>query len=305
MIVAELDPPTLERCLRQDGLRVRTGPLVVNVRSALPAVREGIALHYAEHPVEPAEAFADFHVSVDHTRAMRDWRNRQVVFRFDDTEPMAPVAGAEGFATLEHGLSWCVSTHCHQYLMVRAAVLERGGRALILLGPPDSGRSTLCAGLVFGGGWRLLSGEVALIEPASGLAVPLPRPLSLANDSIAMLREFAPAAAFSHVGLEAVDGRAAYVRPPAEGVRRANERALPSWVVLPRYVPNGGAQPEPLSRARAFMALVDHACNYDLHGRNGFAAFAALIDRSACHSFTYSSLHDAVAVFDRIGRSDL
>jgi hypothetical protein len=43
-------------------------------------------------------------------------------------------------------------------------VLERGGRALLLPAPSGSGKSTLCAGLAFNG-WRLLSDELALLDP--------------------------------------------------------------------------------------------------------------------------------------------
>ena len=283
---------------------MRTGPVVVRIQSPLRAVRQGIALHYAQHPVESGEGFADFHVCVDRPLTVRRWFNHQAVFRLDGREPFAPLPGNLGFAALECGLDWCVSSHCHQYLIVRAAVLERGGRALILPAPPGSGKSTLCAGLVFGGGWRLLSDELALIDPASGQVVPLPRPVILKNDSINVMRAFAPAALFSEVVHETVKGRLAHVRPPTEGVLRADERVLPAWVVLPRYMPAAGAQLEPLSRARAFMTLVDNAFNYNVHGRGGFAAFADAIDRSDCYEFTYSSLHEAVAVFDKLARSD-
>ncbi len=95
---------------------------------------------------------------------------------------------------LEWGLNWCVSAHCHQYLIFHAAVIEKSGRALILPAPPGSGKSTLCAGLV-NRGWRLLSDELTLIDIASCGVVPLPRPVSLKNASIDVIRAYAPAAA--------------------------------------------------------------------------------------------------------------
>ncbi len=303
MIVEDLAPPALDRCLRQGGLRLRTGPVVTRIRSPLLAVRRGIALHYAQHTVEAAQGFADFHVSVERPHSLRRWIDKQVVFRFDGTVPFAPLPGDQGFAMLEWGLNWCVSSHCHQYLIVHAAVLERGGRALILPAPSGSGKSTLCAGLVFGGGWRLLSDELALIDPANGHLVPLPRPVSLKNESIDAIRGFTPAALFGEVVRETVKGRVAHVRPPAEAVLRADRSALPAWVVLPRYAAGAAAQWQPLSRARAFMTLVENAFNYNVHGRGGFAAFADVIDRSDCHEFSYSSLPEAVAAFDQLARN--
>lgn len=303
MIVEELAPPDLARCLQTAGLRIRTGPVVTNVRSSLLAVHRGIALHYAQHPIEPDNGFADFHVGVQRPRSLRRWVGKQVTFDFDGTQPFAPLPGDQGFALLEWGLNWSVSNHCHQYLIVHAAVLERGGRALILPAASGSGKSTLCAGLVFGGGWRLLSDELALIDPQTSLVFPLPRPVSLKNASIDVIGSFAPEVRFGDVVHETVKGRVAHARPPADAVDKAHLPALPAWVVLPRYETGATAQLEPLSRARAFMALVDNAFNYNVHARAGFAAFADLIDRCECHQFSYSSLPEAVTVFDNLART--
>lgn len=286
--------------MRSSGLRVRTGPVVACIRSKLPAVQRGIALHYAEHPLEADDGFADFHVGVDAPDNLRRWFGRQVVFRFDDTEPFAPLPHEQGFAMFEWGLNWCVANHCHQYLMMHAAVLERDGRALVLPAPSGSGKSTLCAALVYRGGWRLLSDEMALLDPASGHLLALPRPVSLKNASIDAIRAFAPAAVFGDEVLETNKGRVAHVCPPADGVAQASRPAVPTWVVLPGFAAGEATQLEPLSRARAFMALVDNAFNYEVHGRKGFAALAALIDRSRAFTFRYGNLADAVSAFDAL-----
>lgn len=286
--------------MASDGLRIRTGPFVVSVRSRLPTVQRGIGLHYADHLVDSGGGFVDFHVAVQGPASMRKWFAPQAIFRFDDTEPFAPLPNDQGFALFEWGLNWCIANHCHQYLIMHAAVLERNGRALLLPAPSGSGKSTLCAALVYGGGWRLLSDEMALLDPATGCLVPLPRPLSLKNASIDVIRAFAPTAEIGDEVLETNKGRVAHVRPPTESVTQAARPVLPAWVVLPQFAAGEPAQLETVSRARAFMALVDNAFNYEVQGRKGFFSLAEMIDRSRAFTFRYGDLAEAVNVFDAL-----
>lgn len=297
MIVADLDAAQLGRALvSRAGLRLRTGPVVTQLRSSLDAVRAGVALHYAQHPIVDEETFADFHVTVDRPSGPRRWLKAQVLFSLDGESPFTPLPGDQGLPMLEWGLNWCVSSHCHQYLTLHAAVVERNGRALILPAPPGSGKSTLCAGLVFSG-WRLLSDELALIEPRSGQLHGLARPISLKNASVEAIRAFAPQARLSPVVHETSKGSIAHVQPPRESVIQVDRPAAPGWIVLPRYAPGEPARLEPLARAEAFMQLVDNAFNYHLHGGRGFEVLTALVDRCHCYRFTYSRLDEAAALF--------
>jgi HprK-related kinase A len=273
---------------------------VARVTSQLEQVAEGIALHYADHSLVADDTYADFHVSVERPRGVRRWLRQQVVFKHDSVEPFAPLPGNQGFPLLEWGLNWCVSAHCHEYLILHSAVIERGGRALLLPAPSGWGKSTLCAGLVYGGGWRLLSDELALIEPCSGKVVPMPRPVSLKNGSIDVIRRHAPSARFGAVVSETVKGSVSHVRPPKESVTRAAETARPAWVVLPRYEAKAPAELRPLPKAKAFMALVSNAFNYNVHREPGFNVLAHLVSDCDCHEFVYSDLDEARGVFDRL-----
>jgi HprK-related kinase A len=297
--VADLAPQALRARLQGAGLRLRTGPAVIAVRSRLAAVADGIALHYAEHESPGEDTFADFHVSVERPRGLRRWWRPQVRFLFDGESPFTPLPGDQGFPMLEWGLNWCLYSHLHRYLILHAAVVERGGRALILPAPPGSGKSTLAAGLVWRG-WRLLSDELTVIDPAHGQLLPVPRPVSLKNASIEVIRAFAPQARFGPVVHETNKGSVAHFSPPADAVRRAHERALPGWIVLPRYVTGAPTALTPLSRGRALMALVDNAFNYNVHGARGFETLADLVERCEAYEFSYSRLEDATALFNRL-----
>ena len=288
--------------MRGPGLRLRTGPIVTCIRSSLAELADGIAVAYYEHPVESAESFADFHVRIDRPSGVRRWIKPQVVFQFDGAAPFLPLPGDQAFPILEWGLNWCVSAHCHQYLVIHAAVVERFGRALVLPAPPGSGKSTLCAALV-NRGWRLLSDELALLDPASGGIVPLARPVSLKNASIDVLRRFAPNAVLSPTVRDTLKGSVAHMKPPAEAVRRASEPALPRWIVMPRYQAGASSELRAMTRGRAFMQLVDSSFNYHLHGRRGFALLARAVEACACYEFAYSDLESAIDIFDRLSRA--
>jgi len=267
----------------------------------LAPIIHGVALHYADHLVEDSEGFADFHVRVAPPRSLRRWIGPQVHFHFDGARPFLPLPADQSFAMLEWGLNWCVSAHCHQFLIVHAATVEKAGFALLLPGDPGAGKSTLCAGLV-SRGWRLLSDELTLLELATGHVVPLPRPVSLKNASIDVIRGFSPDAVLGAPVHDTVKGSVAHMKPPTGSVRRAADVARPRWIVLPRFERGAAAQLAPLSKARAFMHLADHAFNYDIHGRLGFELLAQVIGGSDCFEFHYGALDDAVAVFDELAR---
>jgi HprK-related kinase A len=300
--VGLLSTPDLTRRLHGDGLRLRNGPAVMCVRSRLDEVRDGIALHYAAHEVLPDDSFTDFHISLNRTSGLRRWLRPQVQFTLDGDLPFTPLPGDQGFPMFEWGMNWCLSMHLHRFLIVHAAVVERGGRALILPAPPGSGKSTLCAGLVWRG-WRLLSDELTLIDPGSGRITPVPRPVSLKNASIEVIREFAPNATFGPVVHNTVKGSIGHFSPPPGTVKQAQVTALPGWLVLPRYVAGAPTQLQPLSKGRALMALVENAFNYQVHGAAGFHAVAGLVSRSACYEFSYSRLEEAVELFAELASS--
>jgi HprK-related kinase A len=296
LIVAELSNRELEQRLNGPGLRLRTGPVVARIQSPLPSIVRAIALQYADYATEDEASFSDFRVRVGRPRNLRRWLRPQAQFFVDGNLPFTPLPLDQAFPMLEWGLNWCVSAHCHQYLIFHAAVVEKTGRALILPAPPGSGKSTLCAGLV-NRGWRLLSDELTLIDLASCEVVPLPRPVSLKNASIDVIRAFAPTVTIGPTVRDTTKGSVAHMRAPSESVRRGMETARPGWIVLPRYEAGSAARLTPLSKGRGLMHMADNAFNYSAHGRRGFECLAQFVDRSSCYEFAYGDLEEAASVF--------
>jgi hypothetical protein len=88
------------------------------------------------------------------------------------------------------------------------------------------------------------------------------------------------------------------VKPPQESVRRQAECANPRWIVTPRYKAGAPAHLEAVPKGRAFMHLIQSSFDYDLHGKRGFELLAGVVEACDIYDFTYSSLEEAVAVFD-------
>ena len=300
MKLLQLPPAELRRQLAGAGVWLRTGPFSLKVQSRIPSVMEGLAELYGQFEVRSAhEAFADFHVSVNPPHGLRRWLRPQVSFSFDGMQPFKPLPRDQAFPMLEWGLNWCVSTQAHHYLIIHAAVVEKNGLAAILPAPPGSGKSTLTAGLVLSG-WRLLSDELTLINRKTGLIQPLPRPVSLKNQSIDVIRQFSPEVYINRASHDTIKGTVAHMRPPRDSVLRQHETARPGWVIFPKWEAGAPATLTPRSLAQTFMFLAQNAFNYSHLGADGFRVGTSLIDQTRCFDFHYSQLSDAVAAFDHL-----
>ncbi len=298
--VGELGYREICSLLRSDqGLRLKTGPFGNRIRSALPQVAQAVANLYGNYPLLQKDDFIDFDVGVSRPSGLRRWWQPQVSFQLDGNAPFNPLPGDQGFPLLEWGLNWCVYGMCHQYLILHAAVLERGGRALILPAPSGSGKSTLCAALLFNG-WRLLSDELALLDPVSGQCIANPRPVSLKNESITVIGELVSDIEFGSRVHETSKGTVAHFAAPKAAVDSASSPAWPAWIVLPRWQAGSALKLQPLDKARTLMHLVENAFNYDVYGAEGFELLSQVVTRSACFSFEYSDLGEAIACFSKL-----
>jgi HprK-related kinase A len=288
--------------LRRGGIPLRIGPFVARLRSAIPSVAEGVGLLYRDYAVADDHGFVDFHVELAPPKNLRRWFRSQVLFLFDGRTPFKPLPSAQAFPFFEWGLNWCVANYAHQYLVIHAAVVAKDGEAVILPGAPGSGKSTLCAGLV-ARGWRLLSDELTLLCTRTGAIAPLPRPVSLKNESIDVLCDFAPGATIGPTIVDTRKGTVAHVRPPRASVQCAAEHARPRWIIFPKYQMDGDAELVAQPRGGSFLRVAEHAFNYSVLGVTGFRTLADMINGCDCYDFRYSDLAQAVAVFEDLARN--
>jgi hypothetical protein len=294
MKIADLDSAKLRRQLRDPGVLFRLGPFLIRFRTSIEHVVAPFGLLYSDYALAEDSQFSDFRVRIVHARRFRRWIWPRAVLIFDGRPTFTPFPSRMSFAYFEWGLNWCIANRCAQYLIFHAAVLERSGRAILLPGPPGSGKSTLCAAMT-SRGWRLLSDELTLVRTSDGLVVPMPRPISLKNQSIRVIRELAGDTILGPPFPTPRKGEIAHVKPPRSSVALADAPALPAWVVFPTYVDGSETNLSPLAKSRALLRLADSSFNYGVLGTEGFESTRRLIDGCQCFEIKYGDLGGALA----------
>jgi HprK-related kinase A len=296
-IVGDLPLDEITRRLDGAGLDARMGPFTVRIQAR--GVPVGRLLHdlYRDYPLAAGESIMDLHVRLHRPHGPRRWIRPQVRFFIDGQPPFEPMGLELALPLLEWGINWVIAGRANHLLMLHAAAVERDGRALLLPGWPGHGKSTLCAALVHRG-WRLLSDEFGLVDPATGDLLPLPRLMPLKNESIEVIRAFAPEARIGPSYPGTRKGTVAHVAPPAASVKASERRAPAGWIVQPRWRPEGETVLQPMGRTQTFLALATNSFNYELMRDVGFRALSGIASRCPGFLFAYTDLDDAIATLD-------
>jgi HprK-related kinase A len=289
--------------LADPGLFLTVGPFIFQIQTRISQLTQALWRLYGAFPIANQIDFADFHIRFQESRSWRRGFRPHVSVEVDGDRPSAPVPLDQVHAVFEGCLNWCIYTQAYQYLIIHAAAIERGGRAAILPAPPGSGKSTLCAALV-SRGWRLLTDELTLIATDSRTIVPLARPVSLKNESIDVIKRFAPDAVFGPISPNTIKGTIAHMKPPPESVTRTGEHCSAAWLIVPKYQSAKSTSVEEVLKAEGFMRIAESAVNYMALGEMGFELVSALVDEMSCYRLAYSDLNEAVRWFDELSCSD-
>jgi|GEM_PF-3197022 len=129
-----------------------------------------------------------------------------------------------------------------RYVHVHAAVVERRGRAVVLAGGPDAGKTSLACALGLAG-WGVMSDEVALIEPRGLTAASFPRAMLVKSGTARRLPELRitePRRVLLNEGMTSLR----YVDPESlSGAAREQAKiavvAFPEWSKKSAIVPVG------------------------------------------------------------------
>jgi HprK-related kinase A len=274
-------------------VRLRVGPVTFRVGSAWPQPVRALRELYSFYPA--AGDVADYTVRLEAAKPWRRWVRPSVRIEGDYMLPdAAPLPLAHGLIAAEMAMNLQMALAERRFLLLHAASVEKDGRALILTGESGAGKSTLSA-LLGERGWRFMGDEFALLEPATGLLHPFPRPVSLKNEAIGVMEQAVAAERFGPALEGTPKGRIRHLRPAPAAIARMEEPARPALILFPRF--GKAADLRPVGPAEAFMRLTQASTNYVALGRRGFNALTGLVRACPAMAIDYP---DAGAAFSAI-----
>ena len=297
MNVGELNKTKLLHRLGTNGLPVRIGPFTINFKTNVNSLADAIRYLYRDFSVVSKCNFIDYRVSLMRAGGLRRWIAPYMTVVAEGTSMFSKVPVNAAVPYWEWGLNRCIAKFAQHYLLLHAAVIERHGNALMIVGTSGSGKSTLCAGLTFIDG-RLLSDELTMLSTEDYRVTPLARPITLKNESLEVVRQLGSHVKIGPASHRTVKGTVAHARPPVESLRRSDERATPGWFIFVDYQPGAAIRLKPVTKAQAVMKIAHNAFNYGTLGVNGFKSLTQIVDTCSCYNLTYSDLDEAVALFN-------
>lgn len=285
--------------LRGEGLWFDLGAAIWRVQSDSPVFADHLRLVYGGFPFQPTGGWADLHCQILRQTGLRRWVRPQLVFRCDGQNPFEAFPADSPLPLFEWGGNWMAASRLNHLLLLHAGALERDGLALLLPAVPGSGKSTLTAGLSQRG-WRLLSDEFGAYDPAQGVLRAMLKPVALKNQSIEVIRRFAPEAVMGPAIPRTRKGTVAHLAAGAAAIAARQQVAKPGAVILPKWQAGSRLRLEPIAGQLLFSAVAFNAFNYRVLGQTGFESAVRIAQACPGWQLTYSDLDEAVAALDRL-----
>jgi HprK-related kinase A len=281
------------------SVTIAVGPRTFRIGSDWRAPVAALESLYAAYP-QPTDAIPDFTVRLEATKPWRRFIRPSVAIAGDHTLPDAvPVSLPHGLIAAEMAMNLQMALGERRFLLLHAASVERDGRALIITGESGAGKSTLSA-LLSARGWRFMGDEFALIDPANGLAYPFPRPVSLKNESVAVMQALLPNAHFGPVMQDTPKGDIRHLVPRADAIAKMAEPAKPALILFPRFGYDRDIRD--MGASEVFVRLTQASTNYVALGEAGFDALSTLVTTTPARAIDYPDTQSGIKLVEQLWR---
>lgn len=211
--------------------------------------------------------------------------------------PSVPMPASMSPLVLEMGLNLSVALKTMRFVSFHAGVVDGPDGAIIMSAESGGGKSTLTAALVEQG-FRLLSDEFALLGLDEPTLNAYPRPISLKNESIDVVRGLAGEDWISQTVEGSPKGDIAYRRPRASDIADAHKTAKPKLILFPFFEEGLSPLAERLNPAEAIMRLIPASTNYSMLGEPAYRSLLQLVLDAPAYEVSYGTLEDSLKLVE-------
>ena len=198
------------------------------------------------------------------------------------------------FQVAEWALTHETLLRLSHFFQVHAGTVVREGRARLIVGPPESGKTSLSLALALHG-WSLFGDEVALLEPASLQVRAYRRDLILRPGTRALLMpDLPPVPEFKWVAGDC------YFPPRLLGVPPAPDPADLSGLIFPVLRLGARVEWAPLGLAEAARRLLEQSLNLGDWGAAGVELVGRLVETCPAVELVFGDAREAAEVFSEI-----
>ncbi len=293
------NPHVLQNNLSGEGLLLNIGPICTKVTIKFPSIRKDFLHIYKGYPFSTGPEITDYYLEVYAKNFYRRHIRPQVTVNTYMRNDFVPLPETMGLLSVEMSMNWQVAFGCKTHILFHAGVVEKNGIGVIIPAISGSGKSTLSAGLAYDG-WRFFSDEFGMLSAETGELYPYPRPISLKNESIAVMKSWVGSdEPFSREYHGTPKGTICYLRPPASSLENMTESVKPRVVIHPVFKPDSKPTIKRLTTTMAFFRLVRSSANYGDIGEPAFHALAKIAEECISCEITYSTIEEAIGLVNQ------
>lgn len=285
-------------------LVIQCGPVATRVRANLKILLRDIYDVYRDYPVLDLETDgADFSVHMRPVSLLRKYIRPSHQALGDKPGPFAPLPSDVAFVGYEMSQNWQIAMTQNRHMLFHAATIASAdGRTVLMPGLSGSGKSTLGAAMGFRD-WRFLGDEFGLFCVEDQAFHALPRPISLKNQSIDVMKAWVPDGGFSRSFLETPKGTMAYLRPPEGTLSHSAPPAKLSMVVFPKFTADCEPRFVRMRTSEAAIELINACVNFDRLGTPAFEQLMTWAETIPVFRIQYSSLDAAQKLVEELHSS--
>lgn len=297
------DRHDLHKALKRGSFTLQLGPFSHLISGSSPALLDFLQDTYRDYSVEMSPSdVTEVLLNIRAPNLFRRFIRPQVTPDPGFDVPAVPLPRRMAPLAYEMGMNLSIALKCCRFVNIHAGVVADDHGAILMSAASGSGKSTLTAAMMQYG-YRLFSDEFALLGLDEPLVHPYPRPISLKQETIPIVRELVGADWLSKTVSGTPKGDIAYYRARPEDLAKAHVPAPVKLILFPKFETGANPFAQRLNPAEAIIRLVPASTNYSLLGEEAYKTLASLVENASAFELTYGTTEQSIDLVKQLTAS--